>query len=75
MEKPEANNYAEKIAALERRRYRAECRVRCLEANLDRIDPQEFDVLMDSIEAAQAEMRDAYFALLSLQIQKTGGDG
>ena len=40
----------------ERRRYRAECKVRCLEASLDRISMAEFDSVMAQIEAAQMEL-------------------
>lgn len=43
----------------ERRRYRAVCRVKMLEAQLDRIGPEEFDQLMEQIEAAQAEVYEA----------------
>lgn len=43
----------------ERLLYRAQCRVRCLEANLDRIDPEDFELLMDSLEAARREVMDA----------------
>lgn len=69
MVKPEIDNCAEKIAALERRRYRAECKVRCLEANLARIDPREFDLLMDQLEAAQDEVKAAGRELCALQSQ------
>lgn len=69
MLKPKTDNRAEKIAALERRRYRAECKVRCLEANLDRIDPREFDLLMEQLEAAQEDAKAACLALCALQVQ------
>lgn len=57
----------EKIAAAERRRYRAACKVRCLEANLTRIDPQEFDQLMDQLEAAREEAKAAFYEWSALQ--------
>ena len=50
----------------ELRIYRARCRVRCLEANLDRIDYEEFDNLMTRIELARAELRDAIMAKMML---------
>lgn len=56
----------EKIAAAERRRYRAECKVRCLEANRERIDPREFDQL----EAAQEEARAAFREWCALQARE-----
>ena len=62
-----ANN--EKIAAAERRRYRASCKVRCLEANLTRIDPQEFDQLMDQLKAAKEEAKAAFCEWSALQNQ------
>lgn len=43
----------------ELRVYRARCRLRCLEANLDRIDFDQFDDLMAQIEAARAELQAA----------------
>lgn len=39
--------------------YRARCRLRCLEANLDRIDFDQFDDLMAQLEAARAELQAA----------------
>ena len=42
--------------AAEMRLYRAQCRIRCLEANLDRVDPDQFDALMAQLEAAQTEL-------------------
>lgn len=47
------------IQEAERQRYRAQCRVRCLEANLDRIAPEEFEPLMASLEAARVELEAA----------------
>ena len=60
----------EKITAAERRRYRAECKVRCLEANLERVDPREFDQLMDQLEAAQEEARAAFSEWCALQVRE-----
>lgn len=40
----------------ERQRYRACCKVRCLEASLDRIDWSEFEAVMNELEAARAEV-------------------
>ena len=37
----------------ERMLYQAQCRVRCLEANLDRIDPEDFEPLMESLETVR----------------------
>ena len=51
----------------ERRRYRAACRVKMLEAQLDRIGPEEFDQLMEQIEAAQAEVYEAGGDVLRLK--------
>lgn len=53
--------YAAELREAERLLYRAQCRVRCLEANLDRIDLEEFDSLMESLEAARQEAMDAGF--------------
>lgn len=50
----------------ERRVYRARCLVRCLEANLDRIDFDQFDDLMVRLEAAYAELHAAAIARASL---------
>lgn len=51
--------YVAKLREAERLLYRAQCRVRCLEANLDRIAPEDFEPLMESLEAAQQEVTDA----------------
>ena len=51
----------------ERRRYRAECKARCLEANLERIGPGEFDALMGQIEAAQEELYQAALEVMELR--------
>lgn len=42
--------------AAELRLYRAKCLLRCLESNLDRIDPEQFDELMSQIEATRMEI-------------------
>ena len=51
--------WPKELQEAERRRYRAACRVRMLESQLDRIGPNEFDQLMDQIEAAQTEVYEA----------------
>lgn len=46
-----------KIASIDRELYRAKCRVKCLEAKLLRIEPEEFDALMAQLEAAKSEQQ------------------
>ena len=53
------NTWPEELKAAERRRYRAECKVRCLVSMLDRVEPTGFGALMDQIEAAQTELQAA----------------
>lgn len=53
--------YVAELKKAERLLYRAQCLVRCLEANLDRIDPEGFEPLMESLEKAQRELIDAGF--------------
>lgn len=53
------NFYVAELREAERLLYRAQCRVRCLEANLDRIDPEDFEPLMESLETAWRELLDA----------------
>ena len=43
------------LKELARRQYRMACRIRNLEASLDRISPNEFDRVMDQLEAACTE--------------------
>jgi len=43
----------------ERMLYRTQCQVRCLEMNLDQIDPENFEPLMESLETAHLELLDA----------------
>lgn len=51
--------WPEELKEAERRRYRAECKLRCLTAALDRVDPAEFDGVMARIEAARDELHSA----------------
>ena len=53
----------------ELRVYRARCRLRCLEANLDRIDPDQFDELMAQIESARMELHEASVANLRVRME------
>lgn len=53
----------------EQRRYRAECKVRCLTAALDRTAPECFDALMLQIEQAQQELLQASMKALDLIYQ------
>ncbi|GEM_PF-4806926 len=46
------------LAVVERQLYRARCRVKCLEAKLTRIEPSEFDELMDKLEAAKRRVEE-----------------
>lgn len=41
----------------ERQRYRAVCKVRCLESGLDRIEYEQFDEVMAMLEEAKAELQ------------------
>ena len=59
MEREYCAAWPQELKEAEQRRYRAVCRVKMLEAQLDRIGPEEFDQLMEQIEAAQAEVYEA----------------
>lgn len=50
---------SEELKEAKRRHYRAVCKLRCLTAALDRTDPEDFDNLMDRIEAAQEAVWEA----------------
>lgn len=50
-------SWPNELKELSLRHYRAECRVRNLEAAITRIDPCEFDALMDQLELAQQDLR------------------
>ena len=54
--------WPEELKEAECRRYRAECKLRCLTAALDRVDLTEFDNLMSQIEAAREELYAASMA-------------
>lgn len=56
MERDYCEAWPPELQEAEKRRFRAECKLRCLESNLDRISPAEFDALMDQIEATQEEL-------------------
>lgn len=64
-----SRGWSEERKEAEWRRYRAECKLRCLEANLDRITPEEFDTLMEQIAAARAELSDAGWNLIRVRAQ------
>ena len=49
-------NWPPELNQAELLRYRAECKVRCLTAALDRTPPEAFDALMRQIEQAQQEL-------------------
>ena len=55
------------LKELKRKLDRAACRVKCLEANITRIDYREFDTLMDELENAQAEVRTLSIAVTKLE--------
>lgn len=50
----------------EMRLYRARCKLRCLEANLDKISPEQFDELMILIEEARMELHAAALAAIKI---------
>ena len=51
--------WPDELKEAERRRYRGECKLRCLTAALDRTPPEAFDALMAQIEQAQRELQQA----------------
>lgn len=62
--------WPEELKEAEHRRYRAECKLRCLTASLDRVDPAEFDSIMVQIEVTREELYaagSAKFGLLCKQ--------
>ena len=67
MEREHCAAWPQELKEAEQRRYRAGCRVKMLEAQLDRIGPEEFDQLMEQIEAAQAEVYEAGGDVLRLK--------
>ena len=65
--------WPEELKEAERRRYRAECKLRCLTASLDRVDPAEFDGVMTQIEATREELYAASSTKLALLYKKHMG--
>lgn len=62
--------WPEELKEAERRRYRAACKLRCLTAALDRVDPAEFDGIMAQIEATREELYAAGSAKLALLLKQ-----
>ena len=62
--------WPEELKEAERRRYRAECKLRCLTSALDRVDPVEFDSVMAQIEAAREELYAASSAKLGVLLKQ-----
>ena len=59
--------WPQELQEAEWRRYRALCRVKMLEAQLDRIGLEEFDQLMEQLEAAQMEVDEAVTGVAHLK--------
>ena len=61
---------SEACRSAEWRRYNAECRIRCLEAGLERIDPDDleaFERTMNQLSAAHAELSAAAQEVIELR--------
>lgn len=61
----------ETLREYERRRYHAECLVRCLEAKLERVEPfsVDYDLLMHQLDQAADEVHAAALALVSAKLE------
>lgn len=55
------------LKEIKRKYDRAVCRVKCLEANITRIDYREFDALMDELEKAQEDVHTLSIAVTKLE--------
>ena len=55
------------LKEIKRKYDRAVCRVKCLEANITRIDYREFDALMDKLEKAQEDVHTLSIAITKLE--------
>ena len=62
--------WSEERKAAERRHYRLACRLRCLEAALDRTDLQDFDALMDEIERTHELLQTAGAECLRFRVEE-----
>ncbi|MGM9593140.1 MAG: hypothetical protein ACI3U8_02185 [Candidatus Onthomonas sp.] len=60
----------EALEEAEQQRYRAVCKVRCLESSLDRIEYERFDEIMSKLEEARAEVRQAGYRCMGLRWQE-----
>lgn len=65
--------WPDELKEAERRRYRAECKLRCLTASLDRVDPDGFDDLMQQIEATREELYTAGYKKIDLMYKWSAG--
>lgn len=61
--------WPEEIKVLYRSRYRAVCRMKNLEAYIERVTPREFDAVMDELENAREEVQ-----TISMQFRKASKD-
>ena len=68
IERSYCSTLSPELQEAERQCYRAQCRVRCLEANLDRITPDEFEPLMAALEVANIELEAAIRQMISVQV-------
>ncbi len=59
--------WSDELKEAERQRYRAYCKVRCLEASLDRTDWSEFEAVMAELELARAEGHKAGIKVIQLR--------
>ena len=64
--------WPDELKDLSRRQYRLFCRVRNLEAAIKRVEPTEFDPLMEQLELAQQELNENGTALISARYRWGG---
>lgn len=57
----------------DRLNYRAECKLRCLTACLDRTEPEDFEQVMDQIEAAKRAVFETGMTLTELRYRYNQG--
>ncbi len=59
--------WPEELQKAEKERYRLSLKIRCLEANIERADYEDFDRLMSELEAAQQELNEVALKVIKLR--------
>lgn len=59
--------WPEELQKAEKEKYRLSLKIRCLEANIERADYEDFDELMSELEATQQQLNEVSLKVMELR--------